>query len=58
MDVKGQNLKAQLSTSENIALRALEKPPFFAKFEKNKKFAIWKPDYLSEKMLSKLNQGT
>ena len=40
LNVKGQNLKAQLSTSESIALRAFGKPPFFAKFGENKKFAI------------------
>ena len=34
LDVKGQNLKAQLSTSENIALRAFGKTAIFCK--------IWK----------------
>ena len=31
LDVKGQNLKAQLSTSENIALRAFGKTAIFCK---------------------------
>ena len=35
-----------------------KKTPLFAKFEKNKSFAIWKPDFLSKKMPSKLKQDT
>ena len=35
----------------------MEKPQFFEKFEKSKKLAIWKPDFMSKKMPSKSNQG-
>ena len=38
LDVKGQNLKAQLSTSENIALRAFGKNGIF--FDKKSGFQI------------------